>query len=197
MVQFSMLLAIEVILGVTPLGLIMVPPVAITIMHIPVIICGVVMGPLMGGLLGGVFGLISMIKATTQGLPPIDILFSPVHSGAPVASVVMCMLPRILLGVLAGLVFRLVVKASKKAPLAAGVSAVLCTVLHTLMVLGSLFLFFDAIPLKSVFGTIITLNGGLEIIAAALVAIPVSAALLKFSGQTFEKAPPAPENSPE
>ena len=46
--QFALLVAVELILGFTPLGLIMVPPVAITIMHIPVIICGVVMGPLLG-----------------------------------------------------------------------------------------------------------------------------------------------------
>ena len=64
MVQLAFLLAIMVILTFTPLGFIMLPSGAITIMHIPVIIGAVTMGPLYGGILGGSFGLLSMIKAT-------------------------------------------------------------------------------------------------------------------------------------
>lgn len=193
--QFSMLLAIEIVLGVTPLGLILVPPVAVTLLHIPVIICGVVMGPLYGGLLGGAFGLISLIKAITSAVSPGDLLFNPAASGSPLASVVMCLVPRILLGIIAALLYRVVLKASRQnRALAVGVSAVASTVLHTLMVLGCLSLFFSAIPLIDVFKTILTLNCGLEILASVVVAIPVSLPLLKM---TSGSGKPAPETAPE
>ncbi len=191
LVQFSMLLTIQIILGVTPLGLIMVPPVAITLLHIPVIICGVIMGPAFGGLLGFVFGLISMIKAVTAAVSPIDLLFNPFVSGNPVASIVMTIGTRILLGVFAALIFRAMQKVIKKEAIGVAITAVLSTVLHTLMVLGCLFLFFDAIPLAVVFGTIITLNGGLEILAAVLIAVPVCSVLLK---QMKKNKPPVAEH---
>lgn len=187
LIQFSLLLAIQLILGFTPLGLIMVPPVAITLLHIPVIVCGVVMGPLYGGLLGAVFGIISMSKAITSAVSPGDLLFNPLVSGSPVASVVMCLVPRILLGVLAALLYRLFCRLlakwqpGRRTPLAIGAAAVLGTALHTMMVLGCLMLFFEAVPLKTVFGAVFTVNGGLEILAAVLVAVPVGTALLRAS----------------
>ena len=181
--QLSLLLAIEIILGFTPLGLIMVPPVAITTLHIPVIIGAVVMGPLYGGLLGGAFGLISMIKASTVAVSPIDMMFSPFLSGKPLASLALCFLPRIALGLAAGLLYRLLASHFKNNVFPIAISAVFATVLHTVGVLGLLFLLFEAIPLAVVFGTILTLNGGLEIFAAAVIAIPVCKALLAYKNR--------------
>ncbi|MDL2219393.1 ECF transporter S component [Ruminococcaceae bacterium OttesenSCG-928-O06] len=189
LVQFSLLLALQIILGVTPLGLIMVPPVAITLLHIPVIICGITMGPLFGGLLGASFGLISLTKAITSAVSPIDLLFNPLVSGNAVASVIMCLVPRILLGVFAALLFKLMKRLVKRNLLSIGIAAALATALHTIMVLGCLFLFFSAIPLMTVFGSVITLNGGLEITAAILVAAPVCNALLRYTGNGAKTAP--------
>ncbi len=182
LVQFSLLLAIELVLGFTPIGLIMVPPVAVTIMHIPVIICGIVMGPLYGGLLGLVFGLCSMVKATTSAVSPVDMLFSPFLSGQPVASVIMCLVPRILLGAVAGFLFMGLSRAIKNTMVASGITAAVSTVVHTLGVLTCLSLLFSAIPLQQVFAIILTLNGGLEILAAVVVAVPVCTALLRVGG---------------
>ena len=53
LVQLSLLIALEAVLAFTPLGFIMIPPIAITILHIPVIIGAVLMGPAKGGVLGG------------------------------------------------------------------------------------------------------------------------------------------------
>lgn len=179
--QFSILLAIQIILGVTPLGLIMVPPVAITLLHIPVIIGAVVMGPGYGMMLGGVFGVISMVKATTSAVTPIDMMFSPFLSGNPLASLLMCVGTRLLLGLFAGLLYKALSKPFKNNLWSIGISAVVATVLHTLMVMGCLWLFFKAIPLFQVFATIMTLNGGLEILAAAVVSVPVCKPLLKYN----------------
>ena len=106
LVQLSLLIALEAVMAFTPLGFIMIPPISITILHIPVIIGAILMGPTYGGILGGAFGVLAMIKATFFAASPADILFSPFHSGAPVQSLVMCVVPRILLGVFAALLYR-------------------------------------------------------------------------------------------
>ena len=63
MTQLTLLIAILVVLTFTPLGFIQIPPVAITILHIPVIIGAIAMGPVCGGILGLAFGVLSMLKA--------------------------------------------------------------------------------------------------------------------------------------
>ena len=103
--QLAMLIAIQAILTFTPLGFIMIPPISITIMHIPVIIGAVTMGPLFGGILGASFGVMSMLKATFAAASPADIIFSPFISGTPVQSLILCVVPRILLGVIAAWLF--------------------------------------------------------------------------------------------
>ena len=71
------------------------------------------MGPTYGGILGGAFGVLSMIKATFFAASPADLLFSPFASGAPVQSAVMCIVPRILLGVVAALLYQLLRQVTK------------------------------------------------------------------------------------
>lgn len=178
--QLSLLIALQAVLAFTPLGFIMVPPVAITILHIPVIIGAVLMGPLYGGILGLSFGVMSMLKATFSAASPVDILFSPFISGTPLQSFIMCVIPRILLGVIAGWLFIAFHKVFKKEALAIGLSAGIATVCHSSMVLACLWLFFKAIPLWDVFVTIVSLNGLLEIFAAVLFSILVCKALFVY-----------------
>lgn len=181
--QFSLLLTIQLILGFTPLGMIMVPPVSITLLHIPVIICGILMGPVWGGALGFVFGSISIFKATTAAVTPIDMAFSPFLSGKPIASLLMGMVPRILVGVFAALLFRLFSRLIKKNALSIGLTAAFTTLLHTIMVLTALALLFShlGVTLAIVFGAVISINGLLEITAAVIISIPVCGALMKYN----------------
>ncbi len=182
--QMALLIAIQLILSFTPLGFIILPGlVSITIMHIPVIVGGIVMGPLYGGILGLVFGLLSMYKATTAATSVVDQAFSPFLSGAPVQSVIMCIVPRILLGVLAALIFRALSKHLKSQGVSIAVSAGLATVSHTVLVLGCLWALFNGLALKDVFLTIVTLNGLLEIAVAVLVAVAVCRPLLRLANR--------------
>ena len=87
--QLAILIALLAVLTFTPIGFIMVPPVSITLMHIPVIVGAMLMGPKQGGVLGLAFGLFSMIKASTAAASPVDMAFSPFLSGEPVASLVL------------------------------------------------------------------------------------------------------------
>lgn len=177
--QFSILLAIELILGFTPLGLITLPIASITLLHIPVIISAIALGPKQGSLMGFAFGVISLLKAITSAASPVDILFNPFVSGKSFFSIIMCIVPRVLLGLFAALFFRFLEPKFKNNTWSIGISTALSTALHTLLVLGCLFLFFRTISLQSVFATLISLNGILEILLSVLICTPVCKALLK------------------
>ncbi len=177
--QLSLLIALEAVMAFTPLGFIMIPPISITILHIPVIIGAILMGPTYGGILGGAFGVLSMIKATFFAASPADLLFSPFASGAPVQSAVMCIVPRILLGVAAALLYQLLRQVTKDIA-AMAVSCILATLLHSVMVLGSMWLFFQAMPLRDVFVTVASLNCIVEMLAAGVVGTAVCKPLMAY-----------------
>ena len=143
MALFSMFLAIELLLVLTPIGYIRLPGLAITMMHIPVIAAGILLGWKYGAALGLVFGLTSIWNATMQP-GPTSFVFSPFVTVAGISgnwtSLIIALVPRILLGAIAGWVFKaLVTKAKMNTPLAAGVAAVLATFCHTFMVLGLIY----------------------------------------------------------
>ena len=183
MVQLAILIALEAVLTFTSLGFIMIPPISITLLHIPVIIGAILMGPSAGGILGLAFGLFSMLKASTAAASPADMAFSPFLSGSPLSSVVMCILPRVLLGVIAGGLYLLLSRKVKGDAVSMGVSAVAATFLHSMMVLGLLSLLFQALPLKDVIAALIGVNCLLEMLAAAVVTaavcVPLKMALVR------------------
>ena len=176
MTQLALLIAIELIMAVTPLGYIMIPPISATLMHIPVIAGAIVMGPMEGAALGTVFGLTSMWKASTQATSPVDLAFSPFVSGKPIQSIIMCMGPRILLGIIAALLFRALLKALHgKEALSIGIAAVVSTICHTLMVLGLLALFFSefGMGVMAVVLSLVTVSSACEMAVAAIISIAV------------------------
>lgn len=179
MTQLAILIALEAVLTFTPLGFIMIPPISITLLHIPVIVGAILMGPSAGGILGLAFGLFSMLKASTAAASPADMAFSPFLSGSPLSSVVMCILPRVLLGVIAGGLYLLLSRKVKSDAVSMGVSAVASTFLHSMMVLGLLSVLFQALPLKDVIAALIGVNCLLEMLAAAVVAAAVCKPLKK------------------
>ena len=65
----------------------------------------------------------------------------------------MCIVPRILLGVAAALLYQLLRQVTKDIA-AMAVSCILATLLHSVMVLGAMWLFFQAMPLRDVFVTV-------------------------------------------
>ena len=105
MALLAMMVAVELVLVATGIGLIPLPVIKATTLHIPVILGAVLLGPLAGGILGAVFGLSSMwINTTAPGL--LAFAFSPFMSttGLPGAlkAVWIAVGCRILIGVVSG-----------------------------------------------------------------------------------------------
>ena len=64
MVCVALMAAIVIVLANTPLGMIQLPIIKATTVHIPVIIGAILLGPFAGGVLGAVFGICSVISNT-------------------------------------------------------------------------------------------------------------------------------------
>ena len=158
----------------------MIPPVSITFLHIPVIIGAILLGPKDGAILGLAFGITAMVRATFAGVTPVDMMFSPFASGEPLQSLVVCLIPRVLLGVIAGALYLALHKLLKKNAAAIGASALIATACHTLMVLGLLSILFSAFPLKEVWISFIGINCVLEMVTAVVVSVGVCIPLQKF-----------------
>lgn len=65
----AMFTAIIIIMAFTPFGMIQLPLIKATIIHIPVIIGGILMGPMGGLYFGSLFGLVSFISNTLTQVP--------------------------------------------------------------------------------------------------------------------------------
>ena len=60
----ALMMAIVILLANTPLGMIQLPIIKATTVHIPVIIGAILLGPAAGAILGGTFGVCSLISNT-------------------------------------------------------------------------------------------------------------------------------------
>ena len=199
LVLLSLFTAIIILMACTPIGLIDLPFIKATILHIPVIIGAILLGPKQGAFLGGVFGLTSIIKNTmVPGV--LSFTFSPLVpvSGTDHGSlwaIVISLLPRILIGPVAWAVYCGIVKLFHKVKggqvagmIAAGIVGAF---VNTALVMSMIFFLFkdayatvnnlaiDAV-LAAILGVVAT-NGIPEMIAAAVlvpaITLPLSIAL--------------------
>ena len=75
-VTVALMMAIVILLANTPLGMIQLPIVKATTVHIPVIIGSLVLGPMAGAILGATFGICSLIS-NTMAPTLLSFAFSP------------------------------------------------------------------------------------------------------------------------
>lgn len=170
--QFSMLLAIEAIFCFTPLGSIPIGPIVATLAAVPVVITGVTLGTGAGTAMGFITGLFSFLVWTfTPPQPVLAFLYTPFYSfnGAHgnFLSLVICFVPRILIGTVAGASFSLFSKISRRHPalraaVACTVSGILGSLTNTVLTLGFVYLFFGpqfAQALGKSYGLLLALIG--------------------------------------
>ena len=185
LVQLSLLLAIEAIFCFTPLGSLPIGPMVATLAHVPVILAAILLGTGTGAIVGFSAGLFSFIVWTF--MPPNPLLafvFTPAYKPGNVLSLVICFVPRILIGVFAGLCYKGLSRIDKKGYFACIAAAVAGTLANTLFVLFGIYTFFgeqyaQAIgvagsALLGLIGTTIATNGILEVVIAVIVALGIA-----------------------
>ncbi len=198
MVLTAALAAIIVIMANVPfLGYINLGVVSATTIHIPVIIGAILLGPKAGALLGGVFGFTSFWKATFQ--PNLtSFCFSPFYSLGEFKgnfwSLLVCFLPRVLIGVIAyyvfvGLMKMLRGKYKVKEIFALPIAGVAGSLTNTILVMGFIYIFFGeqyaqaseiAGSLIMAIGAIVVMNGIPEAIACGILVTIISKPLLRL-----------------
>lgn len=110
LVLTALFTAVILLMAFTPLGLIDLPIIKATILHVPVIIGSVLLGPKKGGFFGFLFGITSLIK-NTMAPSLLSFAFSPFvpipgTSQGSLWALVISFIPRILVGVLPWFVFK-------------------------------------------------------------------------------------------
>lgn len=198
--QFSLLLAIEAIVCFTPLGsLPALGPIVATLSHIPVVITAILLGTGAGAAMGFFFGLFSFLVWTfTPPFPVIAFVFTPAYSFGGMSgnfwSLVICFVPRILIGVAAGLLFKLFSRAfagfDKRKILTYSLAGAAGSLTNTFLVLGGIYAFFGGayaqaigisygLLLGIVGGTVLT-NGIPEAVVAAILAYVICYPVQKY-----------------
>jgi len=188
LVILAMFICIELTLMLTPLGYIPIGPIRATTMHIPVIVAGLILGKKEGALIGFVFGLTSVIINTISPTV-VSFVFSPFYSLGEFSgnglSLVIALVPRILLGYISGWVSEKI--ATKQNALGVGAIAIGVTLMHTILVLTGIYVFFGQsyamareIPyqtLIAVIGGIILSNGIIEAVLAGVTSVAITQAV--------------------
>jgi uncharacterized membrane protein len=173
----GVLSALVIVLGITGFGFIRIPPVSITIMHVPVIIGAILEGPVAGFAIGLLFGVFSLVQ--TAILPGTEIAFLN-----PLISI----LPRLFIGPVAWLAYRAIAgkpigETGTRRPvieiIAIGISAFAGTLTNTALVLGALGLF-RYYPWDVIYLTAVS-NGPLEIAFAIVIVLAVVSAWKRVS----------------
>lgn len=195
----AMFTAIILIMAFTPFGLIDLPLIKATILHVPVIIGCVLLGPKKGAYFGFLFGLTSLVK-NTMTPSVLSFAFTPAvpvpgMTRGSVWALVICFVPRILVGVLPWLVYRGAEKLMGRKMnmgmrgIVLAVAGAVGAMTNTILVMGMIWVVFrDAyatvkgIPVKEVLGVvlgIVAANGIPEALVAAVLVPMVTLALMR------------------
>lgn len=196
MVSVALMAAIVIVLANTPLGMIQLPIIKATTVHIPVIIGAILLGPLAGGILGFVFGVCSLIS-NTMAPTLLSFAFSPFLSTTGLSGVaksiwisVGC---RILIGVAAGWLWILLQQWNMNRKglqiVALAVTGFVGSMVNTITVMGSIYILFAQqyaeakdVAVTAVWGLImgtVTASGIPEAIAAAILVAIITKVLLR------------------
>ena len=200
MVQVAIFGAIIFIMAFTPfLGYIPLGITRATIIHIPVIIASLLMGPKKGGVLGFVFGLTSFITNTVNPTAT-SFVFTPFYSVGEISggiwSVIICFVPRILVGIVPYFVYKLALRFVSEDTRKKGVSnvglilaGVTGALVNTLLVMNLIFIFYgdayiEASGKAAALGytfivSVIGINGVPEAIIAGILTLCIGKVLLK------------------
>lgn len=201
--QFAMLLAIEAIVCFTPLGsLPAFGPIVATLGMVPVIITAILLGTGAGTAMGFFTGLFSFCVWTFATPSPITaFVFTPVYSvpgetHGSMLSLLICFVPRILVGTVTGAVYHLLKKSNAKPFVVYALSGVLGSLVNTFLVMGGIYAFFGVSYAKAIgkgfdallglIGLTVLTSGIPEAIIGGLAAYAICYPIQKHISHTFE-----------
>ncbi len=177
----SVFAALIIVMTFTPLGYLQYGGVSITFLSIPVAVGAIFCGPATGTVLGAVFGLTSFAQCFGT-----DVFGKTLLTINPFYTAIMCLAPRILVGLFSGLVYKFLSKKISNTFATYSITSFSAAFLNTVLFLGSLFLFFrNTDYITTTFGSgafaiissIISLNGIIEWIASLVIGTAVSKAV--------------------
>ena len=191
MVSVALMAAIVIELANTPLGMIQLPIIKATTVHIPVILGAILLGPGAGAILGAVFGICSLVS-NTMAPTLLSFAFSPFLSttGIPGAlkAIWISVGCRILIGVVAGWLWVLFTKIKLNQFIALPIVGFIGSMVNTVTVMGSIYFLFaqqyaeaKEVALTAVFGLVmgtVTASGIPEAIAAAILVLALGKVLV-------------------
>jgi len=192
MVSVALMAAIVIVLANTPLGMIQLPIIKATTVHIPVIIGAILLGPKAGAILGFVFGMCSLLS-NTMAPTLLSFAFSPFMSttGIPGAlkAIWVSVGCRTLIGIVAAWLWILLSKLKVNQTIALPIVGFVGSMVNTVTVMGSIYFLFaqqyaeaKEVAITAVWGLImgtITASGIPEAIAAAVLVLALGKVLLK------------------
>lgn len=191
MVIVALMAAIVIVLANTPLGMIQLPIIKATTVHIPVILGAILLGPGAGAILGAIFGICSLVS-NTMAPTLLSFAFSPFLSttGIPGAlkAIWISVGCRILIGVVAGWLWVLFTKIKLNQFIALPIVGFVGSMVNTVTVMGSIYFLFaqqyaeaKEVALTAVFGLVmgtVTASGIPEAIAAAILVLALGKVLV-------------------
>ena len=196
MESVALMAAIIIVLANTPLGMIQLPIIKATTVHIPVIIGAILFGPLAGAILGGVFGICSLVS-NTMAPTLLSFAFSP-FLASNLAGVLKALWIsvgcRILIGVAAGWIWILFRKIKLNTYVALAIAGFAGSMVNTIMVMGSIYFLLaqqyaeaKEVAVTAVFGLImgtVTASGIPEALAAAVLVAVIGKVLMRLTASS-------------
>ena len=189
----ALMAAVVILLANTPLGMIQLPVIKATTVHIPVILGAILLGPLAGAILGGVFGICSMIS-NTMAPTLLSFAFSPFISVSVSGvsgiwkSLWICLGCRILIGVISGWLWIFLQRLKTPSYVALPLTGFVGSMTNTAFVMGSIYKLFageyagaKGVAVDAVWDLImvtVTSSGIPEAIAAAVLVALIGKVLL-------------------
>ncbi len=208
MSQVALMAAIIALLANTPIGMIQLPIIKATTVHIPVIIGAIILGPSAGAVLGAVFGICSLVSNTVSPTL-LSFAFSPFFSTTGIIGILKALWIsvgcRILLGAVSGWSWialkKIKIKSSALSDMIVlPIVGFIGSMTNTILVMGSIYLMFSQqyaeaknVALSAVFGLVaatVTASGIPEAIVAIISVTAIGKALLVMhSNKHSTKAP--------
>lgn len=190
----ALMAAIVILLANTPLGMIQLPIVKATTVHIPVILGAILLGPTAGAMLGAVFGICSMVSNTIAPTL-LSFAFSPFMSMTGIIGAIKAIWISVGCRVMIGLVTGWLWKGLKRIPInrtvLLAVAGFVGAMTNTIFVMGSIYILLaqqyaqvKSTAIDAVWGLILATifgSGVPEAIAAAVLVALIGKVLYSFS----------------